>query len=195
MRPAEQASLPLDDVQGLEQPSGPQPFAPEIEVRRSDRRHRTVSARLRDGKLVVYLPARMSKAEEARWVETMVKRFEARSLRTRLNSDGDLQRRAAELNRLYFDGRLEWTSLRYVTNQNSRYGSCSPSEGTIRISSALAGMPRWVRDYVLVHELAHLIEPNHSRQFWALVNRYPLTERARGYLMAKGMEEEGEEEG
>jgi predicted metal-dependent hydrolase len=191
MRPAEQASLPLDDVQGREQPSGPQPFAPEIEVRRSDRRHRTVSARLRDGKLVVYLPARMSKAEEARWVETMVKRFEARSLRTRLNSDGDLQRRAAELNRVYFDGRLKWTSLRYVTNQNSRYGSCSPSEGTIRISSALAGMPCWVRDYVLVHELAHLIEPNHSRQFWALVNRYPLTERARGYLMAKGMEEEG----
>jgi predicted metal-dependent hydrolase len=190
MRQAEQASLPLDDVQELEQPSGPEPFAPEIEVRRSDRRHRTVSARLRDGKLVVYLPARMSKAEEARWVQTMVQRFEARSLRTRLNSDGDLQRRAAELNRLYFDGRLEWTSLRYVTNQNSRYGSCSPSEGTIRISSALAGMPRWVRDYVLVHEMAHLIEPNHSRQFWALVNRYPLTERARGYLMAKGMEEE-----
>jgi predicted metal-dependent hydrolase len=190
MRPAEQASLPLDGVQGREQPSGPEPFAPEIEVRRSDRRHRTVSARLRDGKLVVYLPARMSKAEEARWVQTMVQRFEARSLRTRLNSDGDLQRRAAELNRVYFDGRLEWTSLRYVTNQNSRYGSCSPSEGTIRISSALAGMPRWVRDYVLVHEMAHLIEPNHSRQFWALVNRYPLTERARGYLMAKGMEEE-----
>jgi len=165
-------------------------FAPEVEVRRSDRRHRTVSARLRDGKLVVYLPARMSRAEEERWVRTMLKRFEARSLRTRLNSDGDLQRRAKELNRLYFGGKLEWSSLEYVTNQNSRYGSCSPADATIRISSVLAEMPSWVRDYVLVHELAHLEEANHSKDFWALVNRYPLTERARGYLIAKGVEEE-----
>lgn len=189
MTPAEQASLPLEAVEEIA-PADPQVFAPEVEVRRSDRRHRTVSARLRDGKLVVYLPARMSPAEEERWVGTMLKRFEARSLRTRLNSDGDLQRRAGELNRLYFGGRLEWTSLKYVTNQNSRYGSCSPADATIRISSALAEMPRWVRDYVLVHELAHLVEANHSQDFWALVNRYPLTERARGYLIAKGMEEE-----
>src|SRR5687767_576190 len=105
VRPAEQTSLPLDAVQELA-PTEPGVFAPEVEVRRSDRRHRTVSARLRDGKLVVYLPSRMSGAEEARWVETMLKRFEARSLRTRLNSDGDLQRRAMELNREYFGGRL-----------------------------------------------------------------------------------------
>ena len=179
---AEQAPLPLD--------VGVAPFAPEVEVRRSERRHRTVSARLADGKLVVYLPARMSKAEEARWVQTMVQRFEARNLKKRLNSNGDLQRRAAELNRQYFGGRLKWNSLTYVTNQNSRYGSCSPLDGTIRISSALAEMPRWVRDYVVVHELAHLVEANHSPAFWKLVNRYPLTERARGYLMAKNMEEE-----
>lgn len=182
MTTAEQASLPLGE---------PASFTPEVEVRRSERRHRTVSARLMDGKLVVHLPARMSKAEEAHWVDTMVRRFEARSVRRRLNSDGDLQRRAAELNRLYFGGRLEWVSLNYVTNQNSRYGSCSPLDGTIRISSALAEMPRWVRDYVLVHEMAHLVEANHSAAFWKLVNRYPLTERARGYLMAKGMEEGG----
>ncbi len=182
MTSPEQAALPLED--GAE-------FSPEIEVRRSERRHRTVSARLRDGKLVLYLPASMSPAEEARWVETMTKRFQARRLRRTLNSDGELQRRTAELNQLYFSGRLRWSSLQYVTNQNMRYGSCSPREGTIRVSSVLAGMPRWVRDYVLVHELAHLVEANHSQAFWSLVNRYPLTERARGYLIAKGMEEEG----
>lgn len=165
-------------------------IAPEVEVRRSERRHRTVSARLSGGRLVVYLPASMSPAEEAHWVETMTSRFEARALKRRLNSDGDLQRRAAELNRRYFGGRLRWRSLHYVTNQTMRYGSCSPQEGTIRISSVLAEMPGWVRDYVLVHELAHLVEANHGPDFWALVNRYPLTERARGYLMAKGMEEE-----
>lgn len=183
MATADQATLPLEGA--------PVVFAPEVEVRRSERRHRTVSARLADGKLVVYLPARMSRAEEDRWVQTMVRRFEARGLKERLNSDGELQRRAAELNRQYFGGRLKWSSLTYVTNQNSRYGSCSPLEGTIRISSALAEMPRWVRDYVVVHELAHLMEANHSPAFWMLVNRYPLTERARGYLMAKGMEDEG----
>lgn len=179
---AEQQVLPGSGVQE-------EPGPPEVEVRRSERRHRTVSARLRDGKLVVYLPASMSRAEEQRWVVEMARRFEARALRRRLNEDGELQRRAGELNREYFGGRLQWASLEYVTNQGSRYGSCSPGEGSIRISSALAGMPRWVRDYVLVHELAHLVEPNHSKRFWALVNRYPLAERARGYLMAKGMEE------
>lgn len=185
-----QDSLPLDEQSFPDRQAAAEPFAPRVEVRRSERRHRTVSARLKEGTLVVYLPARMSGAEEDRWVQTMLKRFEARSRRARLNSDGDLQRRARELNRLYFDGRLKWKSLEYVTNQNSRYGSCSPGEGTIRISSALAGMPGWVRDYVLVHELAHLEEANHSGAFWALVNRYPLTERARGYLMAKGMDQE-----
>lgn len=165
-------------------------FAPEVEVRRSERRHRTVSARLREGKLVVYLPASMSPAEEAHWVETMAGRFRARERRRRLNSNGDLQRRARELNREYFGGRLDWSSLEWVTNQNARFGSCSPGEGRIRISAAVADMPRWVLDYVLVHELAHLVEANHSAAFWALVNRYPLTERARGYLMARGVEEE-----
>ncbi|CAN5869612.1 M48 family metallopeptidase [soil metagenome] len=190
MIPAEQASLPLEGVQDLAPASRQENFAPEVEVRRSDRRQRTVSARLRDGQLVVYLPARMSREEADRWVQTMLERFQARRLRSRLNSDGDLQRRAGELNRLYFDGRLKWVSLKYVTNQNTRYGSCSPVDGTIRISSVLADMPGWVRDYVVVHELAHLEQPNHSKEFWVLVNRYPLTERARGYLMAKGMEED-----
>ena len=77
-----------------------------------------------------------------------------------------------------------------MTNQNkSRIGSCTPANGAIRLSHRLAAMPAFVRDYVIVHELAHLLEANHGPRFWKLVNRYPKTERARGYLMAVGLEE------
>jgi predicted metal-dependent hydrolase len=54
-------------------------------------------------------------------------------------------------------------------------------------------MPKWVRDYVIMHEIAHLEEANHGARFWKLVNQYPLTERARGYLMAIGLEEDSEQ--
>ncbi|HVE75416.1 MAG TPA: M48 family metallopeptidase [Actinomycetota bacterium] len=159
-----------------------------IEVRRSPRRKRTVAARLDNGTLVVYLPERMSKAEESQWINKMRLRLEAQERRTMLNSSGDLEARARDLNRRYFDGRLIWKSIEYVTNQNSRYGSCTTGEGTIRIADCLAGMPGWVRDYVIVHELAHLEVPDHSKRFWKLVDKYPLTERARGFLIAKGLE-------
>jgi predicted metal-dependent hydrolase len=142
--------------------------------------------------MVVYLPTGMTSEEEHRWVERMRERLERSRARRTLNSDDALQQRAEELNREYFDGKLKIESIRFVTNQNHRFGSCTPSTGTIRISHRLSEMPTWVLDYVVVHELAHLIQPNHSAKFWKLVNRYKLAERARGFLMAKGMEEEDE---
>jgi hypothetical protein len=111
-----------------------------------------------------------------------------RRRRDRLNTDGDLARRAADLSNRYLDG-IRPADIGWVTNQKSRWGSCSPDEGVIRISLALVDYPSWVRDYVIVHELAHLLVADHSPEFWELVNRYPFTERARGFLIAKGMEE------
>jgi len=73
-------------------------------------------------------------------------------------------------------------SVAWSTRQNGRWGSCTPADGTIRLSNRLQGMPDWVIDYVLVHELAHLLEAGHGPRFWELVGRYPRTERARGYL-------------
>ncbi len=89
---------------------------------------------------------------------------------------------AATLNRTYFSGAATPNTLRWVTNQNSRWGSCSTQEKAIRLSHRLQPMPTWVIEAVLMHELAHLIEPNHGRAFWELVNRYPKAERAKGFL-------------
>jgi hypothetical protein len=155
---------------------------PDVEVRRSARRRRTVSA-YRDGdRTIVLLPARMSAAEEAHWVETMLARLAAKDAR-RPAGDDELRRRALLLSRRHLDGRARPRSVRWVTNQHARWGSCTPAEGTIRLSHRLRELPDWVVDYVLVHELAHLLVPDHSAAFWDLVGRYPLAERARGYLL------------
>ena len=158
------------------------PSTPEVEVRRSRRRRRTVSA-YRDGdRIVVLIPATMSKRDEATWVADMVARIERQEKR-RQRSDDDLVVRAAKLNDLYFGGLAVPASVRWVTNQNARWGSCTPGDRTIRLSDRLQQVPGWVVDYVLVHELAHLLEAGHTPAFWAWVDRYPKAERAKGYLL------------
>ena len=168
-----------DQADQVEQPAAL--FPAPVEVRRSARRRRTVSA-YRDGdRTVVLIPARMSRAEERRWVSVMLERLARQDARLR-PSDDELMARARDLSRRHLDGRARPASVRWVTNQGSRWGSCTPADRTIRLSTRLQGMPSWVVDYVLVHELAHLIEAGHGPAFWALVDRYPRTERARGYL-------------
>ncbi len=121
----------------------------------------------------------MSRQDEERWVAEMLSRLDRRKAR----ETTDLDARAkllAQRHRLPSPKAVRW-----VDNQHSRWASCSPTDGVIRVSSRLAGFPGWVVDYVLVHELAHLVEPRHGPAFWALVHRYRRAERARGYLLAK----------
>lgn len=159
--------------------SGPRSFA--VEVRRSPRRRRTVHA-YRDGdRTVVLIPARMSADEEQRWVTVMLDRLAAQESR-RILGDEELADRARRLSAQYLGGRALPGSVRWVTNQNSRWGSCTPSEASIRLSHRLQGMPEYVVDYVLLHELAHLLVPGHGPRFWKLLESYPRTERARGFL-------------
>jgi predicted metal-dependent hydrolase len=162
----------------MEQPAG----SPPVEVRRSRRRRRTVSAyRNDDGTIVVLIPARMSKAEETEWVATMVARLQRSERRSR-PSDAALARRAETLSQRYLEGLARPASVRWVDNQQHRWGSCTPADKTIRLSDRLQGMPGWVIDYVLLHELAHLLEKNHTKTFWRMVDRFPKSERARGFL-------------
>ena len=128
----------------------------------------------------------MSNTEERKWIDRMIEKTNHRRQRQQLNSDGILVKRAQELNKKNFDGRLDF-SIRFVTNQKTRFGSCTSADRTIRISDRVAKMPRFVQDYVLLHELTHLVYPNHSKRFWEKVNEYKYAERARGYLIAVGM--------
>lgn len=156
-----------------------------VKVIRSARRKKTVEARLNAGVLEVLIPANLSAEDEAHWVEEMSKRIERR----RSSKTIDLTARATKLANEY-DLPIP-TQIRFVSNQKHRWGSCTvagATRGHIRISDRLAGFPDWVLDYVIVHELAHLIEVDHSPAFFALAERYPLCERARGFLIAKGLD-------
>lgn len=156
-----------------------------VEVRRSDRRRRMVSARREGDTVIVFIPGWMSDSEECRWVDEMVRRLERSETRRRSparTSDDALHRRAAELSRRYLEGRAEPASVRWVPAMRTRWASCTPDDATIRISERLRDVPAWVVDYVLVHELTHLLEPGHDARFWAWVHHYPRAERAMGYL-------------
>jgi len=156
---------------------------PRVEVIRSKKRRKTISAhQVTDDLIRVSIPASFTKAEEQEWVDEMLRRLEKRALADKV----DISQRAAELAEQH--GFPHPQSVRWVDNQSSRWGSCTPADGSIRLSSRMAGYPRWVIDAVLVHELAHLLEEHHNLRFDALCARYPLTERANGYLLAKGFE-------
>lgn len=151
----------------------------EVEVIRSARRKKTAQARLIGSTVVVRVPARMAGSEVAEMVDHFVSLYD----RKRHTTLCELSARAASLAQRY--DLPEPAEIRWVSNQNHRWGSCTPTHATIRLSDRLSRFPEWVIDYVIVHELAHLVEPNHSAAFWQLVEQYPLSERARGYLLAK----------
>jgi len=153
----------------------------EIEVRRSRQRRRTVSAYREGGRTIVLIPARFTVDEEHAWVDAMIRRLAAGDKRLR-PSDEQLLERAGDLSRRFLGGLAKPVSIAWVTNQNSRWGSCTPADGTIRVSARVKGMPAWVLDYVILHELTHLLQPGHGGEFWSLLESYPRTERARGYL-------------
>jgi predicted metal-dependent hydrolase len=168
-------------LQATPSPTGELSAEPAVEVVRSTRRRRTVAAHREGEKIVVSVPARISRAEEAKWVALMVQRVLAGERRLR-PSDDELLERAHALSDRYLGGRAVPESVRWVDNMASRWGSCTPLDRTIRLSRRLSGMPEYVVDYVLLHELAHLLVPGHGPKFWAELGGYERLERAKGFL-------------
>lgn len=162
-------------------PTEVQSKEPQVIVRRSARRRRTVSAFREGANIVVAIPARMSKREEAALIPEMVAKVKRSEKRLRPGDD-ELQKRAQVLSRELFAGLARPTSVRWSEAMKQRWGSCTLDDGSIRISSRLLGMPRYVLDYVLVHELAHLLEAAHSERFYELEGRFGQSQRAVGFL-------------
>jgi predicted metal-dependent hydrolase len=163
--------------------SDTQPFT--VQVVRSTRRRRTVGAELKGDVLKVALPSWMSAAEEAQWVEKM-----SASFRRKLSTERiDLPSRSARLAQRHDLPQPD--DIRWADDMRTRWGSCTYSTGSIRISTRLAAFPDWVIDYVIVHELCHLRVRGHGPDFWALANRYPKAERAIGYLIATAGDDDG----
>ncbi|WP_392542846.1 M48 family metallopeptidase [Oryzobacter telluris] len=153
----------------------------DVEVRRSRRRRRTVSAYREGGRTVVLIPASFSPDEEERWVARMLDRL-TRGEGRRKPSDAALLTRAETLSRRYLGGHAKPTSVRWVSTMGRRWASCTPADGTIRVSDRLRDVPDYVLDYVVLHELGHLLVHGHSPGFWRLLASYPKLERARGFL-------------
>jgi predicted metal-dependent hydrolase len=169
-----------------------------VEVVRDGRLRTRIHWHWRGDQVRVRVPPRTPQREIDRHVDEIVEEVRRRRAQVRARADTDLEAMARRLNQKYFGGKISWHSIRWVSNMRKRLGSCTtggPTDGDIRISDRIQAWPRWVIEYVVAHELVHRKYPNHSKEFWAFLNRYPKAERARGFVMglAFQLEEDAEE--
>ena len=154
---------------------------PEFRVIRSTRRKRSISALRQNGIIEIHIPDRMSRKDEFAIIPEMIEivlRREAKSL----SSDAALAQMAERLLELYLPDFHERPTAITWRTMRERWGSCTTSDGTIRISLRLNGAPDYVVECVLFHELIHLRVPGHGKDFYAYLDRYPEKARAEAFL-------------
>ncbi|NQU37697.1 MAG: M48 family metallopeptidase, partial [Actinobacteria bacterium] len=155
----------------------------DIEVRRSTQRRKTVGAHREDGRTIVTIPDRMSAKDATKHSLELHERLLKRSAAKPRRSDDSLRKRAELLRSRYLPDHTPIpASIEWSSRQRRRWGSCTPANRTIRISDRLKGVPDYVLDSVLVHELAHLLIAEHGPEFKALVAVFPHLERADAFL-------------
>jgi predicted metal-dependent hydrolase len=162
-----------------------------VDLRRDKRLKKTSRwERLMDGSLVVRVPYRLPRFKVNALLEQVASQLDKTTNIRLQRTDADLQQRAELINRKHFNGSIQWNAIRWVSNMQSRLGSCTkggPTDGQIRISDKIKNWPDWVIDYIIAHELMHRKHPNHSKSFWIdLRTAYPLTEQARGFIHGVG---------
>lgn len=168
----------------LQSTSGSDAWPPEgVDVIRSARRKRTVQARHVGERIEVRIPARFSAKEEREAVEEILAKLKRRTTSNAV-SDDELLARVKKLNAQVLDGKARIGTVRWASNHNTQWGSCTVSTGDIRISDRLRDVPDYVVDAVVVHELVHTFIPGHGPEFWQWADRAPRAERAKGYLEA-----------
>ncbi len=136
--------------------------------------------------ILLRVPYRLQKRIIQKQVDDIASQLGKQGKRAERRTDAGLQARADYLNKKHFKGAIHWRGIRWVGNMEVRLGSCSTggtTDGQIRISERIKSWPQWVVDYVIAHELVHRLHANHSKDFWkTLMEGYPLTERARGFI-------------
>ena len=143
-----------------------------------------------DTSILLRVPERTSRRVIQNSINQIEKTIQSEKPKRKGRTDKDLQERAEYLNKRFLKNKIKWTSIRWVNNMKYRLGSCTtggPTDGHIRISSVIKPYPQYVIDYILVHELAHRLFPNHSREFWDFVkSNYPKTDKAIGFIEGVG---------
>ena len=153
----------------------------EIIVIRSTRRKKNISAYRQGGRIVVSIPARMSKADERAMVPEMVAKIRAQEAAATMSEERLATRVDELLSELAPEISLRPSSINW-RGMRERWGSCTSTDRTIRISDRLKGSPDYVLDYVLFHEAIHLQFFDHGPEFKAILSRFPLEDQAEAYL-------------
>ena len=153
----------------------------EIIVIRSARRKKNVSAYRQGGRIVVSIPARMSKADERAMIPEMVAKIRAQEAAATMSEESLSLRVGELLTQLAPEITVRPSSVNWRA-MRERWGSCTGADRSIRISDRLKGAPENVLDYVLFHEAIHLHFFDHGPEFKAILARFPEEALAEAYL-------------
>jgi len=151
----------------------------KFKIIKSRNRTRTAGAQQKKDHFVLTVPYFLKKEQ----IEEIKNKFRKKIERSQKRKN-NLEKLADQLNRQYFKSKLKYSSANWSDRQKIILGSCSIRDKNIRLSGSLRRAPIWVIKAVLLHELAHLVYPDHGRKFNRKMSEYPRLERAKGYLHA-----------
>jgi len=155
----------------------------KIEIKYSKRRKKTVSAVFRNDTLIISAPQNINK----QFLDDFIKKTKRKYFVSMENKKTNLKELSLKLMKKYFSKAIRDKigndfDITFVSTQKTVLGVCNYANRTIRLSDVLIPLPNWITNYVIIHELAHFIEPNHSKRFWEIVNNYPYVDQAKSFL-------------